>query len=60
MVAPPDAAVDIDLGAVADGVDDLGQGTGRRDHVVELATAVVRHRDRRRSRFDAPRRVVAP
>ena len=41
----PNATVEVHLGAVADGVDDLGQRLERRDRAVELTTAVVRDDD---------------
>ena len=45
--AAPYAAVEIDLGAVADGFDDLGKRLERRDRAVELTPAVVRDDDAR-------------
>ena len=52
------AAVHVDLRPPGDRVDDLRQDVGGRRRVGELAGAVVRHHDGRRSRLDAPHGVV--
>src|SRR4051812_5961973 len=46
VAAGRDAAVDVDLRPVADGVDDVRQRLERHGGPVELATAVVRHHHR--------------
>ena len=52
VAARPDAAVDVDLCPVGDGVDHRGQRLQRCDGPVELASAMVRHHDAVRSRVD--------
>ena len=47
--AGPDAAVEVDLGAVADRVDDTGKQLERGHGSIQLASAVVRDRDAVRS-----------
>ena len=46
VASAPNAAVDVDLGPSADGLDDLGQRVQAGDRAVELPAAVVRDDDR--------------
>jgi len=57
--AAADAAVHVDLAAVADRGRHLGQGVGGGDHGVELAAAVVGHDHPGRARVQAGQGVVA-
>ena len=53
--ASPNAAVEVDLGAAFDSLDDRLEGVDGRGHAVELATAVIGDDDRGRAVLDARR-----
>ncbi len=57
--AATDAAVDIDLGLVADRLDDLTDNGRGRDRSIEMPAAVIGHHDGARAVFGAGERVVA-
>ncbi len=57
--AAADAAVDIDLGALTDGGDDLGQRVATGNRCIEVAAAMVRHDQRLHARIEEPQRIVA-
>ena len=57
--AAPDAAVDVDLAAPGDRLDDLGQRVERRRDPVELPAAVIRDDDPGRAVLDREQRVLA-